>query len=374
MASETTDGTTGGMTVGTQRAVMGLFILAAVTALVLARAFFMPVILAWLLTLTFSPVRRWLGRRGVGSGIVAALVVSFLLVIISAAAIGLSTPVREYTEHAPSIMSDVERKLRGISSAIEKVAEASEEVEKLANGAEEEETDTVVVTGPGTLTMIATSMPFVMAQLVLTLALLFFLIASGDTFYAKIVEASPTFRDKRLAMQIAYDIERKISRYFLTITVINAGLGVAIGVAMFLMGMPNPVLFGVMAFCLNFVPYLGALVGSVLAAAIGLVTFDHASTAALTGLVYLGLTATEGQFVTPYAVGRSLKLNPVVVFLAVAFWGWAWSVIGMVIAVPVLIALRAFGEHVPSMQGMGLFLAAREPSEPARKEVAGNLG
>jgi predicted PurR-regulated permease PerM len=344
--------------------------MAALGALVLARSFLMPVIMAWLLALTFSPVRRWLGRRGIPAGIVALLVVFGLIAGLCVAAIGLSAPIRQYSEDAPRIIAEAERKLRGLSSAIEKVAQASEQVEKIAQGPDGTEPERVVVQGPGTLATIATNTPFVLTQLTLTMALLFFLIASGDIFYEKIVAASPTFRDKRRSLQIAHDIERKISRYFLTITVINAGLGLAVGAAMYVLGMPNPALFGVLAFVLNFVPYLGALLGALICAAIGLVSYDTAGPALLAAAVYLGLTSVEGQFITPFAVGRSLKLNPVVVFLAVAFWGWAWSAIGMIIAVPVLIAIRAFGDHVPSMRGLGLFLADRQPVAETRTDAS----
>ena len=203
-----------------------------------------------------------------------------------------------------------------------------------------------------------------MAQILLTLVMLFFLIASGDMFYEKIVAVNPTFRDKRRAIEIVYDIERKISRYFLTITIINAGLGLCVGVALGLIGMPNAPLFGAMAFVLNFIPFVGAIGGVIITLAIGIVNFDTIGTAVLAAGSYLALTSLEGQLITPYAVGRSLKLNPVAVFLAVAFWGWAWSVAGMVIAVPVLIVIRAFSEKFEVLGPVGLFLSGRGVEAP----------
>ncbi|MCX7645191.1 MAG: AI-2E family transporter [Rhodobacteraceae bacterium] len=345
--------------------VIGLFLLAAVASLVLARTFLMPVILAFLLSLTFSPVRRALGRAGMPAWAVATLVTLGLVGGILAALLALSGPVRSYVADAPAILREVEWKLRDVSSALESVSKASAEVERVTAGPGPAEPQ-VSIREPGAIERAAWNTPFAVAQFVLTLTLLFFLIASGDLFYEKLVQASPTFRDKRRAIGIAYDIERKISRYFLTIATINAGLGVSIGVTLWLLGMPNPAVFGAMAFLFNFVPYLGAILGTAITLAIGLVTYDHAGPAALAAAAYLTLTTIEGQLVTPYAVGRSLKLNPVVVFVAVAFWGWAWSVIGMIIAVPVLIALRAFCEHVPALAGLGIFLSGREePDAPA---------
>ncbi len=343
-------------------ATIGLFVIAAGICVVLARTFLMPVILAFLLSLTFSPIRRWTGRRGVPDGITSAVIVAALLGLCAGALVGLSGPVSSYAQNAPAIMADVELKLRGLSDIVDQVSDASEEVDKLTGAGPEDGAETVAVavdSGPGLLTQAALTIPFIMTQLLLTLILLFFLIASGDMFYEKIVAVSPTFRDKRRAIGIVYDIERKISRYFLTITVINAGLGVAVGTAMFLYGMPNPILFGVMAFVLNFIPFVGAIGGVVITAAIGIVTFDQVGTAIIAAVTYFALTSVEGQFVTPYAVGRSLKLNPLAVFMAVAFWGWAWSVVGMIIAVPVLIVVRAFSEKIDGLGGVGVFLSGR---------------
>jgi predicted PurR-regulated permease PerM len=336
----------------------GLFVIAVGVIIVLARSFLMPLVLAFLLSLTFSPVRRWCERRRVPDGVSAAVIVIGLLAVCAAALGSLSGPLQNYAENAPTIMRDVEVKLRGISDLVDQVSEASDKVEELA-GSGDQAAQLKVDTGPGLLTQAAITVPYVIAQLLLTLVMLFFLIASGDMFYEKIVAVNPTFRDKRRAIGIVYDIERKISRYFLTITTINAGLGLAVGLAFWFMGMPNPVLFGAMAFALNFIPFLGAIAGVLISFAIGIVTFDTVGAAIVPAIVYFSLTSIEAQFVTPFAVGRSLKLNPVAVFVAVAFWGWAWSAVGMFIAVPILIVVRAFSEKVEGLNGLGIFLSGR---------------
>ncbi len=351
-----------------QWSVLGLFMIAAAAALVIARAFFMPVILAFLLSLVFSPVRKFLERRGLRPGVTAAFIVIAIMAAIVLGVITLSGPVRDYAQEAPEILDEISRKLRTISAAVETAHEASAEVKDLTNG--DDEPERVVVERPGIFTVILTSTPYLLAQIALTLALLFFLIASGDMFYEKVVRAIPRFSDKRRAIEIVHAIERTISRYFLTITVINAGLGLSIGLTMLALGMPNAPLFGVMAFVLNFVPYLGAVAGIAVTAIIGLTVFATSGHALLAAFAYFVLTFLEGQFVTPYAVGRRLKLNPVVVFIAVAFWGWAWSVVGMIIAVPVLITVRVFADHVPSMETVGLFLSARHEEREEAQERA----
>ncbi len=346
-----------------------LAILGLIAAVVLGRTFIMPVFLAFLLALTFSPIRRFLQRRRVPPPVSALLFVFALVVGIGALAFVLSGPIQQYVADRATIAADVERKLRGVSEVIEKVAEASDEVQEVAEGGQsgaetaapsDEAPQEVVVQGPSVLSRTLATAPSVMGQIIFTLVLFFFLTASGDMFHEKLVQTAPTFKDKKRAIQISYDIERKLSRYFLTITAINAGLGVAVGLALWGLGMPNPLLFGVLAFALNYIPFLGAIAGVLLAFFIGVISFDTVSSALLVAGVYLGLTTIEGQLITPYAVGRSLKLNPVLVFVAVAFWGWAWSVIGMFIAVPALIVLRVFSDKIPALEGLGIFLSGNE--------------
>jgi predicted PurR-regulated permease PerM len=346
-------------------ATVGIFILLLGGVIVVSRNFLIPVVMAFLLSLTFSPIRRTMSRLGIAPPVTAVAVVIFVTGVAGAAIIGLSQPVQSYAKDAPQIMRDVQWKLRGLNTALDNMAKASAEVEKLADGGDSparSQPERVIVDGPSLLENAAASTPVIMAQLILTLALLFFMIASGDLFYEKIVQASSTFHDKRRALKIVYQIERKLSSYFLTITAINAILGMAIGLGLYLAGMPNPAVFGMMAFVLNYIPYLGAIAGAAVTFSIGLVSLDTLGGAALVTGIYLALTTIEGQLITPYAVGRSLRLNAVVVFLTVAFWGWAWSILGMVIAVPVLITLRAFCEYVPALNNLGIFLSDRNIS------------
>ncbi len=217
----------------------------------------------------------------------------------------------------------------------------------------------VVVQEKGYLGLIASTAPSVLIQIVMVMVLLFFVLASEDMFYEKIVHVMPTFRDKRKAMKIARDIERKLSRYLLTISIINALLGVAVGLTMWACGMPNPLLFAMIGCLFNYVPYIGAIAGSMIALLVGLLTFGGVAAAIVPAIAYYLLTAIEGQFVTPYFVGRYLKLNTVVVFIAVAFWAWSWSVVGMLVAVPLLVTIRTFCEHIPRLEPFGDFLSAR---------------
>ena len=340
-------------------AVIGIFLLLLTAGIAYARDFLMPVMLGFLLALVFSPVRRFLERRRIPPEISAFLIVGSLVATLASGVLLLAGPVQGWIEDAPEIARELEWKTRSLFGGAQAVIEAGQTVDEVTSGGKDPEVQEVVVKEPGMFTNLAWVAPAYLAQTVLTLVLLLFLLASGDMIYEKIVHVLPTFKDKRQAMRIAHDIERKLSRYLFTITAINAALGVAVGIAMALLGMPNPALFGVIDFSLNYVPYLGALTGVAAALVVGLLTFDDPGTALLPSLAYFALTAIEGQFVTPYFVGRRLEMNTVVIFLSITFWAWLWSVMGMLLAVPLLVTIRAFCEHIPELVPVGKFLAAR---------------
>ena len=349
-------------------AVVGIFLLLLVGGLAFARTFLTPVILGFLLALVFSPVRRALSRSRIPDGLGAALIVLGLVAVLLLMGYLLSAPVAGWVEDAPRIGDRLAERVREIRASLgggddgPSVGEVVKQVEEAAGAAGAGgggDVQEVVVQEESSLGRLASSAPDVVIQTVMVLVLLFFILASGDMFYEKIVHVMPTSGDKRRAMRIARDIERKLSQYLFTISVINAGLGAAIGLAMWALDMPSPLLFGLLGCLLNYVPYVGAIGGMVVTLAVGLLTFDSPAASLVPAAIYYLLTAIEGQFVTPYFVGRNLRLNTVVVFIAVAFWAWLWSIVGMLVAVPLLVTVRTFCEHIPELEPLGDFLSAR---------------
>jgi predicted PurR-regulated permease PerM len=337
-------------------AAVGIFILLLLAGLAYAREFLMPVVLAFLLALVFSPVRRFLNRHGVRSWVSAVLVVGTLLAVVIAGAYLLSGPVSDWVARAPSIFSELQTKMRGIAATFSQV---SNQVEKITNGAASPQVPQVVIKQPGVAASVAWLAPLFIAQIVFVLVLLFFLLSSGDMIYEKIVHVLPTLTDKKRAIHIARDIELKLSAYLFTITMINLGLGVVIGLVMWAIGMPNALLFGVAAFALNYIPYAGPAAGVVISTVVGLISGDGLAMGALAGGSYILIATIEGHFITPYFVGRQLRLNTVIVFLSIALWAWLWSIVGMIVATPLLVAVRTFCEYIPSLEPVGAFMVAR---------------
>jgi predicted PurR-regulated permease PerM len=170
------------------------------------------------------------------------------------------------------------------------------------------------------------------------------------------VTIAPRLSDKRRVVEIARETEDDISYYLLTISLINGALGVAIGTAMYLLGMPNPILWGVMGGIFNFVPFLGAVTGIGIVALVALLTFDQFWPILLPPLSYLVLTSFEAQFITPALLARRLTLNPVAVFLALIVWTWLWGVAGALLAVPLLATLKICCDHIEPLNPIGTML------------------
>ena len=340
-------------------------IILAFAALYFARDMFLPIVIGVIVALTLSPVVRALARLGVPEPLSAVVLIFGAVLTLGAGSYLLSGPVSEILSNAPEMGNELRQKLRGLAASLEEAKDASEQVENIANGGDA--IPVVAVQQPGLLTFAASSLASFMGLTIVGLILAMFILASGNLFYVKLVEAFPTFSDKRRAIRTARDIEKQISRYFLTITVINAGLGASIAVAMYLVGLPNPLLWGVLAFALNFLPFVGAVVGALLVAAFGVLSFDTLGAGLLPAALYLTLTSIEGQFVTPNILGRRLEMNTVSVFLTVIIWSWLWSVPGALMAVPFLLLLKVICNNVPSMSVLGNFLGPK-PSADAVSE------
>jgi len=163
--------------------------------------------------------------------------------------------------------------------------------------------------------------------------------------------------DKARSLAVVQGVERQISRYLAAITVINAGLGLSIGIALWLIGLPNAYVWGIAAFLLNYLPFIGAVAGTLAVGVFGIVTFDTIGQGLLCPIAYYTLTTIEGNFVTPAFVGRQLSINTVSVFVTVILWVWLWGIAGAFLAVPVLVVVKTVAENVPSMAHFSRFLS-----------------
>lgn len=336
------------------KAVVIIALILMLATMSIAGSFLIPVTLAFLLFFVFARLRRALARRGAPAALVAGVIVFGLGVVMVIILVSIAAPATTLLGKIPEISGRLQDKVEGLRGSFS-ILDAA-----LASFRGTVDPESALV-GSSAFIALVTSMPEVLGQVFFVLCLLFFLILCGDLLYLKIVQSFDTIGDKRAAYKALRNIEDSLGQYLGTITLINAGLGLAIGLAMWALGMPSPALFGLIGFLFNFVPYIGAIAGAAIATFVALMGFPGVGFPLLVGGAYLALTAVEGQFITPIYVSRRLQMNPVVVFTAIALGAYLWSIVGMVVAVPLLVVMGVIADHVPSLFKFGNFLSGEAP-------------
>ena len=299
---------------------------------------------------------RGLARLKIPLPVGAAFILIGLLSLVGYGVSALATPAVGWLQKAPAGLAELQHKLLPLKKSMAQVTQASGEIENLAKTSDAQ-TRTVEVKRHPITEMFFIRTPEFIASAILLSILLYFLLVYDQVFIAKLVKLLPTLSDKKTAVGIAQDIESQVSRYLFTITAINACLGLAVGTAVGLLGLHNPVMWGVMVALLNFVPYLGALTGMICMTIGAVLSFDSLGYALIFPAVYLAFGTLEGSFITPWVMGRSLTLNPVIILLSLTFWGWMWGIVGIILAVPILAAFKIFCAHIKPMEPLAEFLS-----------------
>jgi predicted PurR-regulated permease PerM len=339
-------------------ALTGLFVLATFYTMYFMRAMLLPLVLALLLSYLLVPLVRALALIKIRPFLGSAIVLVALIAAIVCGISYLSEPAAGWLEKAPYSLQQLKQKLLPLKKPIEKVAQASGEIDKLTATEEEQAKPQAVVVKRSALTeAFFTQGPEFAASAVVMFILLYFLLAYDGVFLAKIIRVTPRLHDKKRAVSMMRDVEAHISRYLLTITAINIGLGIAVGTTVHFLGLRNPIMWGVMVAILNFVPYLGALTGIVCMTLGAVLSFDSLGYAMIFPASYLLLAILEGNFITPFILGKSLTLNPVLILVSLAFWGWMWGISGMILAVPILATFKIFCDHIEPMAPIAEFMS-----------------
>lgn len=336
----------------------GLLILAAFYTIYFTRSLLFPITLAVMLNLVFKPIVLRLERWRVPSSTGAALILLALGIILMAGVSALIEPANHwFSEIAqPGYFEGLLEKLEPVQKPLQELEEASKKIEEITDQVEEREPLKVQEAQPRLgYYVVNTTWGFV-GGATITFVLLYFLLAGGDTFLLKLVELMPDWRDKRRIVKLSREIQTKISTYLFTISAINILLGCAIGIGLWAIGLSNPVLWGVMACLLNYIPFAGPAFGALIVFIIGLSDFHSLGHAVLAPLIYVGINILEANFITPAMLSRSVSLDPVMIILSIFFWGWLWGVGGILLAVPLLVVLKILFEHSDSLSPISRFL------------------
>lgn len=326
-------------------ALIVLLIFALAYVLQASRDLVLPIVVALVIAIVLSPVAAALRRLHLPHVLAAAIVVLFFAGAVAAGVYALTDPAVNWMERAPQTMRDVQKKLRKVRLPMMQAQQAAKQVEELTNVDGQKPANEVTVKAPSLAQRILTSTQRGLVYLAETVVLVFFILAFGDAFVRKLVKIPARLRDKIHVVQILQEIKQEVSHYLFTVACINAGLGTATGIAMWLLGMPNPVLWGVMAATFNFVPYLGSAVTLTVLTVVAVITFDTLAHAMLVPAVFLVLATLEGQIVNPIIVGRRMSLSPLVIVIALMMGAWVWGVVGVLLAVPILVMVKIFFTH-----------------------------
>ena len=337
-------------------ALSGLLLLAVLYTFYFARALLLPVVLASLFSILLSPAVRTLRRARIPEAIGALIVMAIVIASLGIVVDRLIEPASTWLAKAPQSLSEIERKTRSLKNFAGEVRRITERITAVTRGPADARTQEVVVENSNWSGVLLGQTQYLFVSTFSTLILLYFLLASGDEFLRKLVRVLPSLRDKVRAVEVTREIQSEIGHYFATVGCINLALGAVTALAMWFLGMPNPLLWGVLVAILNFIPYVGPTLSLITLTLVALLSFDTLGQALLVPLAFVGLTLLEGQFLQPIVVGRRLALNPVVIFISFLLWGWLWGIAGMLIAVPLLVTLKICCDHLEPLAPIAEFL------------------
>lgn len=353
----------------TQICLMVLTFLAVMYTLHFAASIVLPMVMAVVTNLMLvAPMRLITHRTHLPKPIVAFLLIASMFGGLAAIGMAVSVPATHWLSQLPEEISLVQSHLAMLRDPLHFLQNTSRRVQQLLGVVPSHETATVssVATGimPLGSTLLLGTQAFV-GQLFTFLIMLFFLLAQGDSLLRRFVEIMPTFNDKRRTVQIVMHIERNISLYLATITVMNVFVGLANTLQCWVEGMPNPLLWGVVAFALNYIPIIGPFTGMLIYFCVALLTFPSFFQALVPPTIYLCIHLLEGETITPLLLARRFTLNPVLVMASLMFWDWMWGITGAFLSVPMLAVFKIICDHVDYLTPVGHMIGGPGSMHPA---------
>jgi predicted PurR-regulated permease PerM len=331
----------------------GIFFLSLFAACYVAAEFVLPICVAFILNLVFSPAMRSMRRLPRSLG--AMIIILGLLGGLGALGTALSGPAAEWGEKLPSALPKIQERLRILTRPVANIQKTVSQAESVA-GSGDPNTVLVDVKHSGLTDKLFSSTRVLFGGIFEMLLVLFFLLISGETFQQRFIEMLPRFQDKKNALSISHQIERDISAYLRTITVMNLAVGTFTALIMYCTGVGDCVLWGTVAFLLNYVPIIGPIIAVGIYAIAGMLSIDTLPFALVPAGLYFAVHLTESQLITPMILSRRFTLNPALVVLALIFWYWMWGVAGAILATPMLAILKIICDRITPLKPLGHFI------------------
>ena len=321
-----------------------LLLLALLYTITLTKALLIPLVLAAFIGLALNPIVAFGTRFRLPRWLTASVLMLGLIVGIGSGVGLLAQPAIGWFHGAPTAIRSFVPKLRSFTKPLEAANRATQTLVGSGSSARA----AVPQSTPISISAwdVVSTAPKVLAAVLSVLLLVFFFLVYGDSMLRRLVEITPSFAYKRHAVTIVRGIQTEVSRYLLTALLINASLGAITAGMLWLYKVPDPLLWGAVAMFANFIPYVGAIVTTTVLLLVGLAHFDDVGHALLPALCFAGLTAFEGNLVTPLILGRRMRLSPIAILVWLLVWGWLWGIPGALLAVPMLTSVKLIAERV----------------------------
>lgn len=342
-----------------------LTFLAVIYTLYFARSLLLPIIVAALIALFASPAVRFLVRLKCPKPLASLMMLTLIIIGVGYGASLLYNPAATWLERLPLLSSKLALQVDGVAESLDSLK--STMLPESTTLPEENDAEHPLDSALGTsflplLSMLAQTTAIMLFQLVTVIILTYLFLLFGGTLLRNIVRAASTLHEKKNLVKMYQTIEHDISRYVFVIAVINTMLGVATFIVLSMIGVADPLLWGVLATILNFAPYLGPFVLTLLLTAVGFIEFNSPGQALLVPAAFLVLNVIESQLVTPMALGKRFNMNPLLVVIWMFILGWMWGAVGVLIAIPLLVCLKIIASHFELLPYWRILLSADSDS------------
>ena len=316
-------------------------VLAVPFALRAGAEFFLPVTAALVIAVALVPLLEWLERRRVPSPLAALLSVILFLGIANVAVASIILPASDWFALLPQRIVRIRTNLSPLIEIYASLERFINETMATMARTSSSSARTVTVETPNSLLdIVASSAPFAIIQMFFAILVIYFFLSGWTRMRQRTITSRGSFSSAMTTARVIQEMVDATSAYLSTITLINAALGLTVSLALWLVGMPTPVMWGGIVAILNYVPYLGPIAAALLLALGGLMTFADPWYALVPAAIFVAIHLVEANVLTPTLVGRRLTINPLLILLALSFWGWVWGTTGALLAVPLLIILK----------------------------------
>lgn len=341
--------------------------------------FFLPLTAALVIAIALVPLLEWMERRGIPSGLSALIAVVGFLLVANTALVLIVVPATDWFRILPQRLPQIQANLAPLIDFYASLQRfVDETVQMLATGPVAAAQTAAVDAPRSLLQFAATSAPSAIIQMVFALLIIYFFLAGWTKLRRRTINSRGSFDGAMAVARVIQNVVDATSAYVITIATINICLGLAVALALWLIGMPSPLMWGGIVALLNFVPYFGPMLAAVLLGLGGLMVFDDVYVALLPAGLQVGFHLVEANVVTPLLLGRRLTMNPLLILVSLTFWGWVWGTPGALLAVPLLIIIQTVvsAAGTPDIAGFlfeqGTLTVAprKENAEKAETDVA----